>query len=128
MSKKIQQPKNQKHGSLKMEWNPSFSKKWDNKYNRAQALMDSEVLRLCEPYVPMITGILKQSGTLGTKIGTGLVSWIAVYAQRVYYQPNETIGRHTGPLRGKLWFERMKADKGQKLIESVKRYVANESK
>ena len=40
---------------------------------RVQQFIDSEVLRLCDPYVPMDTGQLKQSGTRHTRIGSGRV-------------------------------------------------------
>lgn len=106
-----------------IEWNKFFSSKWQNKYDKAQIFLDNEVLRLCEPYVPLITSMLIKSGIIGTVAGSGVVQWISEYAQRVYYQPNETIGRPTGPLRGKMWFERMKADHGKKLIESVRRFI-----
>ena len=85
--------------------------------------MDAEVLRLCEPYIPLITSMLIKSGITGTVIGSGVVQWISAYAKKVYYQPNDSIGRPSGALRGKMWFERMKADKGEKLIRSVKKYV-----
>lgn len=104
-------------------WSKNFSSKWQSKYNKAQKYLDSEVLRACEPYIPLITSMLIKSGITGTVIGSGVVQWIIIYAKKVYYQPNETIGRPTGPKRGKKWFERMKADKGKKLINAVKKYL-----
>jgi hypothetical protein len=56
------------------------------------------------------SGILKKSGTLGTEIGSGEVDWIAPYARKQYYDTPET--RVYDPMRGSLWFERMKADHG----------------
>ena len=41
---------------------------------RAQQFIDSEVLRLCEPYVPMRNHDLIQSGTRATVIGQGKVT------------------------------------------------------
>ena len=38
---------------------------------RVQKIVDSEVLRRSDPYVPFKTGYLKSSGIRGTKIGSG---------------------------------------------------------
>ena len=37
---------------------------------KVQKFIDSEVLRRCDPYVPMDTGSLKRSGITGTVIGS----------------------------------------------------------
>lgn len=52
---------------------------------KVQKIVDSEVLRRCDPYVPFRTGALKKSGILGTKIGSGEVVYNAVYAHENYY-------------------------------------------
>ena len=79
---------------------------------RVQKYVDSEVLRLSDPYIPFDTGKLKQSGTLGTVIGSGTVVYNCPYARKNYYNNtgNGKQGTAKGGLRGKLWFERMKAD------------------
>ncbi len=71
---------------------------------KVQQYVDSEVIRLCDPYVPLKTGFLKNdSPIIGTQIGSGLVVYEAPYARRQYYT-------HKGKgLRGPKWFERMKA-------------------
>lgn len=69
-----------------------------------QKYIDSEVLRLTDPYVPMDTGTLKESGTINTKIGSGEVKYNTPYARRQYFE-NKGNG-----LRGRQWFERMKAN------------------
>lgn len=69
-----------------------------------QVFVDSEVLRLCDPYIPFRTGMLRDSGILSTTIGSGEVIYNTPYARRQYYE-NKGSGK-----RGKLWFERMKAD------------------
>lgn len=74
---------------------------------RAQQILDSEVLRLCDPYVPFDTGMLRDSGMLATEIGSGIVRYNTPYARHQYYH-NSGLLQHG--LRGKLWFERMKAD------------------
>jgi len=94
-------------GKAELVFNPDFKPKWTRRYSLAQKFVDSEVLRLSEPFTPLITGMLIKSGTLGTDVGSGTVKWIAPYAKKVYYNPGP-IGRPTGALRGSFWFERMK--------------------
>lgn len=94
-------------GTAKLEWNTNFQPRWQRQYTAAQKFVDSEVLRLSEPYVPLLTGMLIKSGILGTVIGSGLVQWIAPYARYQYYLKRKTASK-TGPLRGPYWFERMK--------------------
>lgn len=87
-----------------------------------QKVIDSEVLRRCDPYVPFRTGFLKKSGILGTKIGSGEVIYNAVYANCNYYtNPGKgKQGTASGGLRGRFWFERMKADHLPDIIKTAK--------
>lgn len=97
-----------KNGKAVLEWSTSFRQKWQRRFSAAQKFVDSEVLRDCEPYTPLLTGMLIKSGILATDIGSGLVQWIAPYARRQYYSKRKP-GSQTGPLRGPYWFERAKA-------------------
>jgi hypothetical protein len=99
-------------------WNTGFGQKWQGQYTDAQKFVDSEVLRLCEPYTPLLTGTLIKTGILGTEIGSGLVQWIAPYARYQYYGKRKP-GSQTGPLRGPQWFARMKAVSGKTIIDGA---------
>lgn len=101
-------------GTAELIWNPNFERKWQGQYSRAQMWLDQSVLSLCEPYIPIQTSMLRQSGILGTDVGSGEVAWIAPYAHKQYYDTAET--RDYDPLCGGHWFERMKADHGRQLI------------
>lgn len=113
-------------GKAELVWNNNFVDKWEHTYSEAQKFVDSEVLRLCEPYVPLLTGMLIKSGILGTKIGSGTVSWIAPYARRQYYLKRKTPSQ-TGPLRGSLWYERMKEAHGWSIIAGAKKIMKRTS-
>ena len=80
---------------------------------RVQRVVDQEVLRLCNPYVPHDKGDLIMSGTIHTKIGTGEVIYRTPYARRWYYRPAKFRG---APKRGNYWFERMKKEGGKDKI------------
>jgi hypothetical protein len=93
---------------------------WQGRYSDAQKFVDSEVLRGCEPYTPLLTGMMIMSGILGTDAGSGTVQWIAPYSRKNYYSPR-AVGSATGPLRGPFWFERWKAVSGQTTITGARR-------
>lgn len=105
-------------------FNPNFAPTWQRRYTAAQFFVDSEVLRLSEPYTPHLTGMLIASGILGTDPGSGLVQWIAPYAKNQYYSPRRP-GSQSGALRGPYWFERMKAVRGQKIITGARRLAGS---
>lgn len=106
------------NGKAELKWNPNFPQRMNEVLSKKQAIIDSEVLRLCSPMVPLCTGALEKSGTLGTVIGSGEVKYIAPYARAQYY--NTSTSRSYDPRRGGKWFERMKTankDHIKKLLE-----------
>lgn len=89
----------------------------------AQRYIDSTVLRLSDPYIPKDSGTLIKSGIIHTVIGSGEVRYRTPYADYVYYH-NAGRGRNGmnsagGGLRGRLWFERMKADKKEQILRGA---------
>lgn len=103
-----------------MKWNTGFAPNARMQYSAAQRFVDSEVLRLCEPLIPLRTSMLIKSGILGTDVGSGLVQWIAPYAKAQYYRKGK-VGSETGPQRGPFWFQRMKETHGERIIRGAKR-------
>ncbi len=120
------------NGRAELTWNPVFTDRWQGRYSRAQQFVDSEILRLSDPYTPMQSGMLKTSSILGTAVGSGEVVWNAPYARYLYYgkvmvgrAPKTVTDRdltfHGAPKRGAFWFERMKRDKGQQILNKAAR-------
>jgi hypothetical protein len=114
-------------GKAALVWNTNFQPRWQQHYSRAQMFVDSEVLRLSEPFTPLRTSMLIKSGTLGTEIGSGTVQWIAPYARANYYSPR-AVGSETGPLRGPKWFERMKGVHKDKILAGARKIAGQGSK
>jgi hypothetical protein len=110
------------NGKAELVWSTNaFKKKWYKRYTAAQKFVDSEVLRLSEPYTPLLTGTLIKTGILGTDIGGGVVSWIAPYAKKQYYKGRSPGLSNTGFKRGRYWFERMKESNEEKIIRGAER-------
>ena len=91
-----------------VHWDPDMGAAWTARFQAAQAMLDEEILRRTEPYVPVDSGVLKSSAALASDIGSGELVWATPYAAAQYYNTAQT--RAYDPLRGGMWFERMKAD------------------
>ncbi len=106
---------------------PTFTKRSDDEFHRMQKYVDSEVIRHSDPYVPVASHAMRKSGISGTVLGSGVVQYTAPYARRQYYtnagRGKEGINAQKGTkgLRGKMWFERMKADHRDDILRSVKK-------
>jgi hypothetical protein len=109
------------NGKAELKWKADFAPKWTRRYSVVQRFVDSEVLRLSEPFIPFLTGTLIKTGILGTDVGSGLVQWIAPYSKRQYYKGRAPGTSSFGPLRGRLWFERMKEVNGNQIIEGARK-------
>jgi hypothetical protein len=111
-----------KHGKAELTWHTGTKPKYEQAYSEAQKYVDSEVLRLCEPYIPLKTSMLIKSGILGTVVGSGEVKWIAPYSRYQYYLLEPRMTRsNPDPNRGSFWFERMKASHLTGIVRGVRK-------
>lgn len=105
-------------------FDPNFSQNAAKNFDECQKYIDNKVLQLSDPYVPMKEGELKESGTEGTVVGSGVIEYTAPYGRKQYYE-NAGMGKEGvnkgGGLRGKEWFERMKADHKDEILEGLKK-------
>lgn len=114
------------NGKAELKFNSNFQR-FAKQYNRAQMILDNDVLSGCEPFIPLQTGMLIKSGILGTNPGSGIVQWIAIYAKRQYYSGRQPGTSSTGALRGKMWFQRWKSVWGRTEIAKIKRIAGGGS-
>jgi hypothetical protein len=115
-----------------------------NPLGKVQKFIDQECIRLMAPYTPFRAGMLERSATLGTKIGSGEINQIAPYARYQYYG-KLMVSSITGsawarygekkvltdkdlvhdksrhPQAGPYWFERMKADHKEEILEGARK-------
>lgn len=100
--------------------------------HRAQVFLASEVKRLCDPYVPMQQGHLKNQTVIASDGST--LTYTQPYAHYQYYgeamagrAPKKYTGKelnyHGGPMRGPRWDQRMMADKSKELTNNLKTYI-----
>ena len=132
-----------------------LKKKNLEKGGAVQKYIDSEVIRQCEPYVPFDKGVLTASASTATDIGSGQVIYNTPYAHYQYYgvvygpnipmtiggektfrSPANAVKDPTGamlqynkevhPLAGSRWFERMKADHLDDILQGAKKVAGVE--
>ena len=103
-----------------------LSRRGLEKKGTVQKHIDSETLRYSDPYVPINTGLLRQSGTDYTDIGSGEVVYNTLYARPQYYKTSES--RPYSPLAGAKWFERMKIDHKDDILRSTAKVAGGKIK
>lgn len=88
---------------------------------RVQKYIDGSVVRFCDRYCPFLSGLLKKA--IGTIYGSGYVRYNTPYAKAQYYRNkgNGAEGINRNGLRGRLWFERMKAAHKEEILRNAAR-------
>lgn len=105
--------------------------------DNARIFIASEVGRLCDPYVPMQQGTLKDTRVIAND-GRKLI-YPQPYAHYHYrgevmagrapkHYTGKSLEHHGAPMRGPEWDKRMKADRIDDLVQSVANYVGGKPK
>ena len=76
--------------------------------------IDTEIIKHSDPYVPFVTGMLKNSAWLASEIGHGKIIYDTPYAEKMYTSPE--LNFQDAPMRGAFWVERMWADRGDEIV------------
>jgi hypothetical protein len=160
-------------GTLSLKWSKGFSNDMNSRFELAQREIDKDCIKLMKPYTPFKMGVLENSATIHTVIGSGQITQVTPYARYLYYGkvygPNFPIVREkdgtehivfghydgdgtiigwrspkgkkkhqTGrrlhyskdkhPLAGKMWFERMKADRKGEILQAAAKIIGSNAK
>ena len=100
--------------------------------NKVQKYLARQVKRLCDPYVPMQQGTLKNNATVAGD-GSNIV-YTQPYAHYQYHgkvmagrapkhYTGDDLTYHGAPMRGPQWEKRMLADKSKDLERSIDAYI-----
>ncbi len=92
----------------------------------AQKKAASELKRMCDPYVPMLSGTLKNTA----QVQQDGVLYVQPYAAK-QHDTNAGSGQEgtaQGCLRGKHWEKRMMADRGDEYIGAVADIIGGKAK
>ena len=91
----------------------AISKKVSNRIDKAQFILDQQVIKDSNLYCPEDTGDLQDSAIIGQQLGT--IVWDSVYAKRQYYEDNNK-SRDKNPRASMKWFEVAKAEKKEEWL------------
>lgn len=133
---------------ITIKFSHKYSETLNARLELMQQACDNACIKYMTPYVPMQTGVLAKSALLNTVIGSGKIVYATPYARYLYYgekyapsypitKDGELIGFFsppqkypTGlplqysktfhPLAGAYWFERMKTDHKNDILQEVK--------
>lgn len=89
---------------------------------QAVTFVGNELLRKCDPYVPLDTGMLRDSGITHSKPEDGYLMWKTPYAIKQW-----RYGKSKG-LRGKKWALRAWADHKKFILKSARKIAAGKVK
>ena len=115
------------NGKAQLIWNPGFGQAYTHKFGRTQIFIDEKVAKGIEPYTPMRTTMMIKSLDLGSVFGSGTLRYLAPYAKPQYYLGRAPGTSSMGALRGRQWFSRWKAEKGESFKRSVKAYMRTQN-
>ena len=114
---------------MSLDWRTNFGAEKTAALQKAQFALSQEAARLIDSYVPLDTGMLKNSVNTASKYDEGLLVYNTPYARRQYYLHSEGSDLHTfmgneerglepdkyKGLRGSYWGQRALADMGEHL-------------
>lgn len=113
-------------------------------YGKVQRFIDTEVIRNMEPYTPNLLGVLYKSAKPYPRAGSGQIIQSTPYGKFHYYgkvMVSPTTGspwalkgekkvltdrslvhnKSKHPLAGPFWFERMKSDKKDEILQGARK-------
>lgn len=85
------------------------SSKIKSNAERAQFILDEQILKDSNFYAPQDTGELIRSSLRMSLIGQGKLIWDTAYSRRLYYNPQYDFSKDKNPNAGGLWFEMAKS-------------------
>lgn len=111
---------------IKMKANVNFNQKKllaksEKAVKAAQMQLDEDVLKDSNYFVPQDSGNLQSSGVVSSKIGSGVIRWVAKYARKLYYNPQYNFSKDKNPNASGLWFEHAKTQNKKKWLQSAKK-------
>jgi len=98
----------------------------NKKVQVGQEVIDSEVIKGGNYFIPMDTHNLEGSSYRATVIGSGQVVWDTPYAKKLYYNPQYNFSKDQNPNAQGLWFEVAKTQFLTEWIQRVQNAIKKE--
>lgn len=88
--------------------NNELTGKYQKAISKTQYILDEQILKDSNYFIPMDTAYLQQSSLRASEIGKGRLRWDTPYARRLYYNPQYDFQTDVNPNASGLWFEKAK--------------------
>lgn len=100
----------------------------EKRRQKAQVVLDQQILKDSNNYAPMDTGELVRSAIRSSRIGQGQIIYDTPYSRRLYYNPQYNFSRDVNPRAQGLWFEAAKAAHLQEWLSIVAKEMGGKAK
>ena len=97
----------------------------DHAKKQSQFVLDNQVLKDTQEYVPRAEGYLFQSAITHSKLGEGSIIWRTPYARKMYYGTSLNFSQDKHSKATSLWFEASKSVNKQAWVDVSKRAFSN---
>lgn len=94
--------------------------RFDTATRAAQFMLDSDVLKDSNYYIPKDTGNSERSGIIHSQLGYGKIVWRTPYIRKIYYGTSINFHKDINPNAQDLWFEAAKASKKERWIVDLR--------
>lgn len=91
--------------TVKITWDENILDKSLAAIEKAQVVMDEQILKDSNYFIPKDTGQLEDSSLIASRIGQGELIWDTQYARKVYYGVDINFHTDMNPNAQALWFE-----------------------
>jgi len=92
---------------------------------KAQFVLDQQVLKDSNYFIPKDTGELERSSIRFSRPGEGHVEWNTPYARRLYWNPQYDFSHDVNPNARGLWLEEAKARNIEDWAKLVEQTIKN---
>jgi hypothetical protein len=92
-------------------------KRYDKASQHAQFILDQQILKDTNEYVPKDTGNLVNSSIIHSVPGSGLIVWSTKYVRRLYYGTQMRFSKDRNGKAQALWFEASKANNKRRWLD-----------
>lgn len=96
--------------TVKIDWSEDIEEKAMAAVEKAQVVLDEQIIKDSNYYAPHDTGALIDSALIASLIGQGQLHWDTPYARKVYYGIDINFHKDQNPNARALWFEAAKAN------------------
>lgn len=95
--------------TVRIDWGEDLEDKVLAAVEKAQVVLDEQVLKDSNYFIPKDTGNIEDSSIINSRIGEGELVWSTEYARKIYFGVDMHFQTDQNPNARALWFEEAKS-------------------